>query len=64
MLESLKLLICSRPVAAPHLLSGLEIDSGISEARVMSSPSVTTALLPLIGYKKAGEIAACMKIPD
>jgi fumarate hydratase class II len=27
----------------------------------MSSPSVTTALLPLIGYKKAGEIAACMR---
>jgi len=28
---------------------------------VMSSPAVTTALLPLIGYKKAAEMAALMK---
>ena len=27
----------------------------------MSSPSVTTALLPLIGYGKAAEIASLMK---
>ena len=27
----------------------------------MSSPAVTTALLPLIGYKKAAEMAALMK---
>ncbi|MCK7537326.1 MAG: hypothetical protein MZV63_43395 [Marinilabiliales bacterium] len=61
LLESLKLLISSDTSALNHLLRDLEIDSGISEARVMSSPAVTTALLPLIGYKKAAEMAALMK---
>ena len=61
MLDSLKLLISAGRSAALHLLRDLEIDSGISEARVMLSPSVTTALLPFIGYKKAAEMAACMR---
>jgi aspartate ammonia-lyase len=61
MLDSLKLLIAAGRSATLHLLCDLEIDSGISEARVMSSPSVTTALLPFIGYKKAAEMAACMR---
>ena len=61
MLESLKLLISADNTAATHLLHGLEIDTGIAEAKVMSSPAVTTALLPFIGYKKAAEMAACMK---
>ena len=61
MLESLKLLISADNTAATHLLHDLEIDSGSSEAKVMSSPSVTTALLPFIGYKKAAEMAAYMR---
>jgi aspartate ammonia-lyase len=42
-------------------LHGLVIDTGTAEAKVMSSPSVTTALLPFIGYKKSAEMAACMR---
>lgn len=61
LLESLKLLISSDNSALNHLLRDLEIDSGRSEAGVMSSPAVTTALLPFIGYKKAAEMAALMK---
>jgi fumarate hydratase class II len=61
MLESLKLLISADSTAATHLLHGLEIDTGRAEAKVLSSPSVTTALLPFIGYKKAAEMAAYMK---
>jgi aspartate ammonia-lyase len=61
LLESLKLLIAADSSALTHLLSGIEIDSGVSEAEVMSSPAVTTALLPFIGYKKAAEMAALMK---
>ena len=30
-------------------------------SKVLSSPAITTALLPFIGYKKAAEMAACMK---
>ena len=61
LLESLKLLISSDKSAAAHLLHDLEIDAGISEAEVFASPAVTTALLPLIGYKKAAEMATCMR---
>jgi aspartate ammonia-lyase len=61
LLESLKLLISSDNTATIHLLHDLEIDTGVSEARVMSSPSVTTALLPFIGYRKAAEMASFMK---
>ena len=43
------------------MLGEIEIDPGASEASVLSSPSVTTALLPLIGYGKAAEMAALMK---
>lgn len=61
LLESIKLLISADKAATENLLNGLEINEGASEARVMSSPSVTTALLPLIGYHKAAEIASLMK---
>jgi aspartate ammonia-lyase len=61
LLESLKTLIAADSSALNHLLRGLAIDSAISEATLMSSPAVTTALLPLIGYKKAAEMAALMK---
>jgi aspartate ammonia-lyase len=61
LLESLKTLIAADSSALNHLLNELEIDSAISEAKVMTSPSVTTALLPFIGYKKAAEMAALMK---
>lgn len=61
LLESLKLLIASGRSVVMHLLHGLEIESGTSEATVLASPAVTTALLPIIGYKKAAEMAACMK---
>jgi aspartate ammonia-lyase len=61
MLESLKLLISADDTAAMNLLHGLEIDTGIAEAKVLASPSITTALLPFIGYNKAAEIAACMR---
>ncbi len=61
LLESLKLLIAADRSVAMHLLNGLEINSGISESKVLASPAVTTALLPYIGYKKAAEMAVCMK---
>lgn len=61
LLESLKLLIAAGRSAAGHMLGEIEIDHGASEAAVMSSPSVTTALLPLIGYGKAAEMASLMK---
>lgn len=64
MLESLKLLISADNTAAKNLLTDLKIDTGIAEARVLASPSITTALLPFIGYNKAAEMAACMRNSD
>ena len=61
LIDSLKLLIAADTSALNHLVGEIIIDSGISEARVMSSPAVTTALLPFIGYNKASEMAALMK---
>ena len=61
LIDSLKLLIAADTSALKHLMCDIIIDSGISEARVMSSPAVTTALLPFIGYNKASEMAALMK---
>ena len=61
LLESLKLLIAADRSVVMHLLHGLEIESGTSEASVLASPAITTALLPFIGYKKAAEMAACMR---
>jgi len=61
LLESLKLLIAAGRAAAGHMLGEISVDSDASEAAVMSSPSVTTALLPLIGYGKAAEMASLMK---
>lgn len=61
LLESLKMLIAADRSVVMHLLHGLEIESGTSEASVLSSPAITTALLPFIGYKKAAELSACMR---
>lgn len=62
LLESLKLLIAAGRAAAGHMLGGLGIEQVASEKAVMSSPSVTTALLPMIGYGKAAEMAHLMKM--
>ena len=61
LLESIKTLIAADHSMAENLLSGMEVHSGEAEKQVRSSPAVTTALLPFIGYKKAAALAALMK---
>jgi aspartate ammonia-lyase len=61
LLSSLKLLISSNYTFREHLLKGLEIDETVAARRLFRSPAVTTALSPLIGYNKAGELARAMK---
>jgi aspartate ammonia-lyase len=60
-IDSLKLLIASNHTVAENLLTGLEINKSDAYDKVMRSPSITTALIPYIGYNKASEIAAIMK---
>jgi aspartate ammonia-lyase len=60
LIESIKLLISCNVTLTSNLLSGINItDSGYD--LLMRSPSVTTALIPYIGYHKATDLAKTMK---
>ncbi len=61
MLDSLKLLISASTSLKENLFDGLIINASISVEKLFSSPSITTALIPLMGYEKASEIASYMK---
>jgi aspartate ammonia-lyase len=60
LIESIKLLISCNATINPNLLSGIEITNAGYEL-LIKSPSVTTALIPYIGYHKATELAKAMK---
>jgi aspartate ammonia-lyase len=61
MIESLKLLIAAGQTMQKNLLEGLTVNTRAGEERLLHSPSLTTALLPWIGYHKAAELAKEMK---
>lgn len=61
MLESLHLLIKADESMLHNLLAGLQIQSHTAYEKLIHSPAITTALLPLIGYEKASELAQIMK---
>jgi len=44
-----------------NMLAGLQIQSHTAHEKLMHSPAITTALLPMIGYEKASELAQLMK---
>jgi fumarate hydratase class II len=61
LLESLDILINLCTVSADKLIHGLVVDQENSEAQVYFSPSITSALNPIIGYHKAAELAHFMQ---
>lgn len=61
MLESLELLCDACEIAGKKMIKGMEVDEGLSGEILYKSPSVTTALIPYIGYHIAGELAVLMK---
>jgi len=61
LLESLKLLIAADKTIAENLIDGLTITSGTGASRLFKSSAITTALSPLIGYRKAVLLAKEMK---
>ena len=61
MLESLKLLASMNRAFEEKVLKGLRVDEEAASTKLFNSPAVTTALSPLIGYKRAAELAAQMK---
>ena len=60
-IESINLLISSDFTLLNNLFNGLELNESAGYDALMKSPTVTTALIPYIGYHKAGEIAKLMK---
>ncbi len=60
-IESLKLLIAADQTIKENLFSGIRYHSDIAYAYLIKSPSVTTALLPYIGYNSATSLAREMK---
>ncbi len=61
LLESIKLLIACNKTITENLITGLTIDHNIASEELSKSPSITTALVPYIGYNKASELAKYMK---
>ncbi|HPV56896.1 MAG TPA: hypothetical protein PKW61_07200, partial [Tenuifilaceae bacterium] len=61
LLESIKLLIAANNTVAQNLVNGIEVDIEKSKQQLLSNPSITTALLPFIGFNKAAIIANEMR---
>lgn len=61
MLESIHLLIKVNESMLHHLLNGLEVQQQTAKELVLKSPTLTTALLPAIGYQKATQMAHLMQ---
>lgn len=61
LLESLHLLISADVSMLKHLIADVVVESQTAYEKLLKSPSITTALLPLIGYEKASEMARLMK---
>ena len=61
-LDSIKLLIACNETLQKNLFGGLVVYPEKSKVLLFMSPSITTALLPVLGYHKASELAKYMKI--
>jgi aspartate ammonia-lyase len=61
MIESLNLMISSDKTLLNNLFNGLEFNESAGYESLISSPSITTALIPWTGYNKASGLAALMK---
>lgn len=61
MIDSLKLLIACQHSLSNHLYSQLDLNTGTAVEKLYRSASITTALIPNIGYNRAAELAREMK---
>jgi len=60
-IDTINLLISSDRTLLDNLFTGIEINESAGYKALISSPAVTTALSPYIGYHMASEIARLMK---
>lgn len=61
MIESITLLQACNKTIHENLVAGISIHEGASQHQVLSSPGITAALVPYIGYSSATELAVYMK---
>jgi aspartate ammonia-lyase len=61
LLDSLKVLIACNQSMALHMMTNLKVNTQTAYEKLLRSPSLTTALLPHIGYHKASKLARIMK---
>jgi aspartate ammonia-lyase len=62
LLDSLKLLIAANKSLANFVLKELGVNSAVALAKLYHSPSITTALVPYIGYNQSAILANRMKV--
>lgn len=60
-IESLKLLIESDKTLQDNLFDGMKVNTVTSAEKLLNTPSITTALVPLIGYNRSAELAKIMR---
>jgi aspartate ammonia-lyase len=60
-IESLKLLIASDITLEKNLISGLTVSNKIAREKLLKSASLTTIIIPYVGYNKATELAHLMQ---
>lgn len=61
LIESLKLLIAANKSLSGFMLKELKVNSGVALSKLYHSPSITTALVPHIGYNLSSILANTMK---
>jgi len=61
LLDSLKLLISADNTLVFHMIQGIEVDVDGANDQLFRNPSISTALLPYIGFNKAATLANEMK---
>jgi aspartate ammonia-lyase len=60
-IESIKLLISADQTLLSNLFNGLEVNETAGYDALLKSPSLTTALVPSIGYNRAADLAKLMR---
>ncbi len=60
-IDSVKLLIAANQSLTRFLLNGIQVDTEKSEQALLRNPSITTALLPIIGFNRAAQLAKEMR---
>ncbi len=61
LLDSLKLLISANNSLMSNMIQGIEVDTNKANEQLFLNPSISTALLPYIGFNKAATLANEMK---